>query len=309
MPLSNFRAIHLPALIVAGLISGCAVSEGDRPAASFPTTFSFYAMGDTAYDGLASYGQYSSLVDEINQAAPPFTIHIGDTGGSTACDVDYHDGVKAFFDTFEQPLIYTPGDNEWTDCAGVAFERLHQLRQVFFSTAYSQGKNPMPLQQQPPLKGEIGLPENATWVYGGVHFATVHVTGSNNHWTDALGQPGMPWAARNQANRIWIQHIIDKAISDNAPAVVLALHAELFIWEPNNGFNQIIDTLEAEAVKFGKPILLIDGDIHDYILHRPFKAQNIVQLRPGGWPCITATRVTVDVNASGVFSAPEPECK
>lgn len=309
MPSSKFKLHHLSAVISAGLLSACSVGEGDPPTASLPTTFSFYAMGDTAYDGLASYDQYSSLIDEINQAAPPFTIHVGDTGNVGACDPDYHNGVKAFFDTFEQPLIYTPGDNEWADCHGVAFERLHKLRQVFFSAAFSQGKNPMPLQQQPPLKGEIGLPENAAWQYGGIHFATVHVTGSNNHWSDALGNPGMPWATRNQANRVWIEHTIDQAISDDAPAVVLVLHAELFIWEPNNGFDKIKNTLEAEAVKFGKPILLIDGDIHDYSLKRPFKAQNILQLRPGGWPCITATRVTVDVNTSDVFSAPEPVCK
>ena len=44
-------------------------------------------------------------------------IHVGDIhSGSEPCTVAYDQSIFDLWTAFEQPLIYTPGDNEWSDC-------------------------------------------------------------------------------------------------------------------------------------------------------------------------------------------------
>ena len=76
--------------------------------------FQFMAIGDTSY---VSASQLDQLVDRINHEPTRFTIHVGDIkSGSTLCSDDMFARVYSQFMAFDKPLIYTPGDNEWTDC-------------------------------------------------------------------------------------------------------------------------------------------------------------------------------------------------
>jgi hypothetical protein len=77
-------------------------------------TFQFIAIGDTSY---VSSSQLDQLVDRINREPTRFTIHVGDIkSGSSLCSDDMFARVYSQFMAFDKPLIYTPGDNEWTDC-------------------------------------------------------------------------------------------------------------------------------------------------------------------------------------------------
>jgi hypothetical protein len=45
------------------------------------------------------------------------SVSIGDIkNGSSRCDTSYFQLIRSDFDGFADPLVYTPGDNEWTDC-------------------------------------------------------------------------------------------------------------------------------------------------------------------------------------------------
>jgi hypothetical protein len=45
------------------------------------------------------------------------TFHVGDIkNGSSPCTNDYNAMIREQFDRFTMPMLYTPGDNEWTDC-------------------------------------------------------------------------------------------------------------------------------------------------------------------------------------------------
>jgi hypothetical protein len=90
---------------------------------------------------------------------------------------------------FDNPLVYTPGDNEWTDChrfalgkvpdadlPAIAPAKLAELRSTFFATPRSQGRTTMPLTTQ------SGYPENARWKQGDVVFVTIDQPGSNNNF-------------------------------------------------------------------------------------------------------------------------------
>ena len=78
--------------------------------------FSFVAIGDTAYNGARDYPLYEQLIDRINSRAPEFTIHVGDLWGAGSCGDEEMDRAAEFFARYDHPLVYTPGDNEWTDC-------------------------------------------------------------------------------------------------------------------------------------------------------------------------------------------------
>lgn len=143
--------------------------------------FKFVALGDMPYKLPDDYARFEALIGEVNRLQPAFTLHVGDIkSGSTPCSDENFQKVKAQFGLFQGPLVYTPGDNEWTDChrekAGKydPLERLAKVRELFFTGMgdRSFGQTPLTLTRQPEL------PENSRWTYQNVVFGTVHVTRS-----------------------------------------------------------------------------------------------------------------------------------
>jgi len=153
-------------------------------------TFSFVALGDLPYGSAQkAYGPYRSLIDRINQEDPAFSVHVGDfKSGSTLCSDEEFANQLDHFQRFKGAVIYTPGDNEWTDChrsnngAFDPLERLAVLRQRFFTPGSSLGAKPMPVQNQSKVAPAFGrYVENVRWLHQGVLFATLHIVGSNNN--------------------------------------------------------------------------------------------------------------------------------
>lgn len=327
--------------------------------------FDFVALGDTAYNGEADYPAYSALIDRVNQARPAFTIHVGDVWGATACQDADHRKILGFFNRFEQPLVYTPGDNDWTDCfdpqvlaawerieekraqpgdeervadfkrlssradrpARWPLESLQRIRSLYFATADSLGRSTLALTRQPTVTpGHAQMVENARWAREGVLFATVHVVGSMNGLSVANAELAAEAVRRNQANVVWIQQTFAEAKRSDAKAVVLAMQASFFergpIRDQSTGrsvlggrsgpFGLLAAALQEGAAEFGKPVLLIHGDDHEFMIDRPFltrtndenatKGGNVTRLQVYGAPEIRAVRVGVDTSAPWVFS-------
>src|SRR4051794_6991098 len=84
----------------------------------------YAVIGDTPYSTY-QIQHFTQGIGEINADADVTrVIHLGDIkSGSTRCDTsdanpntgDFTQ-IKSNFDLFADPLVYTPGDNEWTDC-------------------------------------------------------------------------------------------------------------------------------------------------------------------------------------------------
>ena len=73
--------------------------------------------------------------------------------------------IKTQFDRFADPLVYTPGDNEWTDCHRAnngsynPLERLGKVRQLFFPhPGRTLGQHPVDVasQDRAGISGERG---------------------------------------------------------------------------------------------------------------------------------------------------------
>ncbi len=246
------------------------------PVLGFAQSFTFAAIGDVPY---GPHEEFAALVDKINAQSLAFTIHVGDIkSGSTVCSDETFLSVRQLFDRFNRALVYTPGDNEWTDCHRLnngrydPLERLEKIRQLFFASNESLGKQRLSLQTQSSQKSFTSYVENRRWSQGKVRFATLHLVGSNNNL-----QPGLPssseFAAREHANIAWLRETFAEARANMDVAIVLAMQADTFFGEPRkgSGFVRWNVALAEEVAAWGKPVLLIQGDTHQYLIDNPLK--------------------------------------
>src|SRR4051812_6811832 len=96
-----------------------------------PQSFTFGLMGDLGYVP-AREQMFENVLAEMNAAPLAFAVHVGDLAAPRlGCDSAFRARRLAQFQAMAHPLIYTPGDNEWTDCPD-ALERLADLRTLFF---------------------------------------------------------------------------------------------------------------------------------------------------------------------------------
>src|SRR4051812_5250905 len=120
------------------LLAVCAAFMLIAPAAAGADS-TVAVIGDTPY-GADQIAEFPADVAAINaDPAVGLVMHLGDIkNGSTWCTDEYLASIRGQFDAFEDPLVYTPGDNEWTDCHRASNggdpppERPPQLRGRFF---------------------------------------------------------------------------------------------------------------------------------------------------------------------------------
>lgn len=287
------------------------------PAAAPEAPFTFAALGCLPYrrtpDSSASFAR---LIAEINRHAPAFSVHLGDIIGSDEkCSDELLRERLQDFNTFAGALVYTPGDNEWTDTHSekgggyVPAERLARLRTLFFAEERSLGRRPLPLVTQRRDAAFAAFVENARWTIGGIVFATVHVVGSqNNHSTKVPGALD-EFRARDAANEAWLRAAFAEARATLAPGVALFFQANPFAHDRGKapgsepGFERFLTVLEAEARAFAKPVLLVHADEHRYRLDVGMR------VRPGGEPVPNVTRLETfgEANVHGVLVAVDPK--
>jgi len=276
-------------------------------------------MGDAPYVLPQDFERFERLIQRINAARPAFTIHVGDfKPGNTRCDDDYFAKIHGMFASFERPLIYTPGDNEWTDCHRAdnggydPIERLAKLRELFFANpAQSLGREKIALEHQGSDARFASYIENSRWQRDGVLFATLHIVGSNNNLQRDQAAVN-EYIARNAANLAWMQAAFETASKRNAKAIVLAFQAELG-WEHDgfdhrrSGFNDLLDALRRHAREFAKPVLVIHGDRHRFIIDKPLYQNrqliyNVTRLMVFGDQEVQGVQINVDTDDPEVFS-------
>ncbi len=288
----------------AGMIAlAVAAYAGMAPGRAAEEPFTFVAIGDMPYRVPRDYARFGNLIAEINKVKPAFTVHVGDIVGGGPCRDEFLYNIFELFGEFDGPLIYTPGDNEWTDCNHLdnkaptnPFERLAKVREIFFRGPYSLGKSKLVLVRQSRDPKFWEFVENARWEHGGVMFATLHVVGSNNNLRndragEAKGTAEREYRRRNAANLTWLRETFDLAKSRKSRAVVLFIQANPYFQsfgrfrngfprpipqdkdKKGNGFDVFLSALEAQVVAFRGPVLMVHGDTHMFRVDKPFKTR------------------------------------
>jgi pimeloyl-ACP methyl ester carboxylesterase len=298
------------------------------PAAFAQQGFSFVALGDLPYGSPEkAYGPYRALIDRINQVRPDFSIHVGDIkSGSTLCSDEEFANQLEHFQRFKGAVVFTPGDNEWTDChranngAYDPLERLAALRKGFFKPGQSLGSQPIRVQSQAQRTPTFATyVENLRWQHQGVQFNTVHIVGSNNNLEARDAAASKEFYERDSANVAWIQSAFADAAAQNPSLIVFAFQADVLdsksMYEdfPGwSGFRQSIgETLLPLAQRWGKPVLVIHGDSHKFKLDQPFTLNrqplpNITRLIVPGASDVRAVKVTVQPGAALAFELISP---
>ncbi len=308
----------LKRLVLAASLALAAIT----PATAQP--FEFIALGDMPYKLPDDYAKFDRLIAAINARKPPFSIHVGDIkSGSSPCTDENFRTVLGQFATFEQPLLYTIGDNEWTDCHRARaggfdpLERLAKVRELFFADpTISHGKTKLAVESQSRVMADkfAKYVENQRWTHNGIQFATVHVPGSNNNFEPGAPQVAMEYFERDAANIAWIDAAFAKATREGAKAVVLAWQADVMDVRQKyagelprvSAYVNTINAVERGAKAFGKPVLVIHGDEHEFQVGRFFNTKmqpipNVIRLEVMGETHIHAVRVLVDPDSPSVF--------
>ena len=274
-------------------------------------------IGDTPY-GAAQIEDFPNLLAAIDaDQRIGSVVHLGDIkNGSSRCDDAYFAQISAGFSTLTIPLVYTPGDNEWTDChranngAYDPLERLDALRKVFFPVpGLALGGGLKQVATQADDTGFEKFVENQLWFEAGVAFGTVHVVGSNDskpawYTDDATGtkvddpaRRDAERAARNAANMAWIDRLFNVATEQKAAGVTIIMQADMFdaFSVANNialdSFDAITQRIATRAKAFGKPVLMLQGDSHIFIADKPLENGNA--LHGVSFPVPNLTRIVV----------------
>jgi hypothetical protein len=268
-----------------------------------PNKYDFAVLGDAPYGPATGTGStrvqvypapaYERMIADINatmlsEQKVALAIHVGDIKeGNSRCDDNVYTQNRTYFNSFQMPAIFVPGDNEWTDCHRVTnggydpLERLGFLRATFYPNNQTLGINKLTVTRQ------AGYPENSRWKWGPVLFVTLNMPGSNNGFQNANSATGVPniyqaamdaeYSARNAANITWLNNAFDVAAADaSIKGVFIAIQANPFerFLEPGqtytiSGYESFISTLRTRTVSYDKPVILAHGDTHYYRIDRP----------------------------------------
>jgi hypothetical protein len=286
----RIRARLLPAVLALLALAPAAHAHGRG---HDDTTLA--VIGDIPY-GDALIAEFPADIAEINADRDVRrVIHLGDIkNGSSRCDDAYFAARFADFETFTDPLVYTPGDNEWTDCHRASnggylpTERPARIRSMFFPRhGRTLGRRERGVEFQSHAE-----PENVAWGESHVQFGTVHLVGSNDDqdpWfgdrTDpATGAPRpetadetklrtAEYTRREASARAWIDRIFENARLSRAAGVVLGMQADM--WDsaapPSEltAFAPFKAQSADRAARFGRPVWLLEGDSHVLKVDRP----------------------------------------
>ncbi len=190
----------LASILFLALFIGVALGDGVR----------FVVYGDMPYSTEEQAFLEGAAAEHIARDGKiAFVIALGDLGRpETACNDPWQLRQLAMWrDRFGKPVFLTPGDNDWTDCdrdnvpnRGSELARLDAMRRIHFA------EPPPAIPPEWGYRAQPGQPENATWAYAGIRFATIHVVGTMNGRTEiGSDDPKLAIAladARDVANRI-----------------------------------------------------------------------------------------------------------
>ena len=272
-----------------------------------PVTIAVF--GDWPYSQLL-LDNAALLTGSVNADADvTMVVHVGDIhSGSMPCtsaDIlpaiataspGWNQKIYFQFQQFTKPVVYTPGDNEWSDChkskqfsSGAPLKELASLRSLFFAKpGETLGRHVRRVRSQAEFydrahPADSQFVENVMWQESGVTFATFNMPGGSNNdtspWAGQFSDPAAQAeevAERSAANLRWLEAAFDQAGDAHSRAIVIALQADM--WDPEaiaaggaglDQYTPFVQSLASHALKFHRPVLLLNGDTHLYLTDKP----------------------------------------
>jgi hypothetical protein len=306
--LGVWSLLALGAAVIAGATGGTVARAGEhhddhQEGSSDHKRYTVGLWGDMPYNALGKQ-QYPNLLLDVNDAHVEFSFFDGDlkAGGDGPCtDDNVYKPSLDYFSQLERPLIWVPGDNDWTDCwgrygAGTFVpgaddpeERLQHERDLFASTPYSLGQKKIRLTRQSSEGGQYAMySENVRFKYGPVVYLGLNVQGSNDNYpyagvdgetrSDAeIERQRNEERARKAADLHWLDEGFAYAKQTHALGVMIVFQADLNF----NNEQKLPDTRSYDAsfdyitaltnasLAFPGQVALIHGDSHYFKIDKP----------------------------------------
>jgi len=234
--------------------------------------FVFSVFGDVPYSE-SELATLETHVTNHNRYSPSaFLVHVGDIkSGSEACQEVRYQDVADILKGSAVPVFILPGDNEWVDCSNPSqgwawwMEHLFALEKEFCGIW--------------PVDAQIARPENFSFVRDGVLFIGLnYVSGGPSSVT--------------QADADWVNDQFAALGGSVRAAVLLA---------QKKASGVLFDAVKARGHAFGKPVLYMHGDGHDWEYDTAFFGESNmlrVQVERGS---LSHPPVQVTVTSAGQF--------
>lgn len=296
------------------LLAWCATAVCAQP-------ISFGLFGDTPYSDWER-DRLPEMMGNMAREDLAFIVHVGDikSGGSVCSDAAFK-GIRDLFQTSTPPLVYLPGDNEWTDCYRRSsggydpLERLNKLRELFYPDDHALGHGQLPLSRQSADPAFTPYRENVRWEAGGVLFVGLHVTGSDNNFhgrTRARG-PAPEFVQRGAANQAWLAQAFALARSKKLAGIMILMQGnprfdDFNAGRAHPGYQDFLTQLRQETRLFEGQVALVHGDTHWHRVDQPLRdpatnavLRNFTRVETFGYPFFGWVRASVDVSDPQVF--------
>jgi hypothetical protein len=307
-------AVAVSVVAIAATFAIGAVADGGRHNEN-EFEYAIGLWGDLPYNDVQAQTGVPNLIADMNQQDLKFTVHDGDLKGGngitgsvtpTRCDDALYDQGVKYLNALDRPAMFTPGDNDWTDCDRPANggynsrNRLDLERVKFFATSSSLGRRTMKQEVQPlsstafclnEADAHVACVENRRWTVEDVTYVTVNFQGSCNNLCDTNPDPA-EFAARNAANIAWLQDSFAKAKAKRSAAVMVIGQANpgfdgsdgtrapvrdpktLAETLPNpgalDGYQTFLVAFRDLVVDFKRPVVYVHGDSHYFRVDKPF---------------------------------------
>lgn len=316
----------------------CAAALSFAFGASAQERFAMGLWGDMPYAKADDAPHIPALIEDMNASDIAFSIYDGDIkdGSSECTDAIYSDAIT-MFNSLKKPVIYVPGDNEWTDCHRTNnggydnLERLDHLRKTMFSSPESFGAEKMAVEHQAAPTEKFS--ENTRIERDGAMFVGLNVPGSNNNKVnddkactkksartpEQCSADNAEYAERDAANIAWMKDSFAKARSNGDKGVMIVVQGDVGFDIPEteddsearmadkDGYAAFLDALIAETKGFDGQVVLVHGDTHYFKIDKPLPdathmLANFTRVQTFGSPNVHWLRVDVDATSRNVFT-------
>lgn len=310
-------ALGAAAALTLALSADAFAGNGTPIDAASANVLTLAVYGDSPYGttptDTAQFDATPAFIDSIN-ADPKvdLVMQVGDIhSGKQYCTQAYDQSIYDLWTRYRDPVVYTPGDNEWTDCHRAnngsynPLERLAKIRDVFFPhPGYTLGQHSVRVNADT----AAGYPEDVRYTRADVAFAGVHIVGSNNSlapWTGNTAptpEQTSEVLGRTAAVIQTIRETFSAAKTDHNKAVVLLTQADMFdptVLNPSfadyYAFQPIVKAIAQESAAFHGPVYLFNGDSHVYNSDKPLgTGSNWLSFYGITTPADNLSRVTID---------------
>jgi hypothetical protein len=242
--MSMRRVLGLAGALVLA-VAAATVPASTVFAQPLPGSYTLAVYGDAPYGttptDTAEFNATPAFIDSINaDPSVGLVVHVGDIhSGKQFCTESYDQSIATLWSAYRKPLVYTPGDNEWTDChkagegggtydattgtvkhvidpatgqpvdyaGGDPLANLNLVRSLFFAKpGHTLGQDSLVLSQsQVPSFAhptDRQYVENVLFLRAGVLFVAVNLPGGSNNDADPwFGAPVTDAQTTEAANR------------------------------------------------------------------------------------------------------------